>query len=183
MLVELFSNLHANLDKAIAAEPGTLTHFEVSPGDWSCVCFSVFALRNSWWPCNSTPHAMFLFHRVKMLARGLSCDKVFVHGGVNAGSHSTGLFPLCKREGGLGSGWGTVSFEEPCFPLSKHVHFFGLFVPQKIVLFKTSLYCFSRFLHPFLVYVSLFSLFVSLFVFLFLLGFFNLSFSLRFLLG
>jgi hypothetical protein len=51
MLVELFSNLHANLDKAIAAEPGTLTYFEVSPG-----------------------------------------------------SHSTGLFPLCKREGGLGSG-------------------------------------------------------------------------------
>lgn len=51
MLVELFSNLHANLEKAIAAEPGTLTHFEVSPG-----------------------------------------------------SHSTGLFPLCKREGGLGSG-------------------------------------------------------------------------------
>jgi folylpolyglutamate synthase/dihydropteroate synthase len=33
MLVELFSNLHANLEKAIAAEPGTLTHFEVSPGD------------------------------------------------------------------------------------------------------------------------------------------------------
>ncbi|CAK9232102.1 unnamed protein product [Sphagnum troendelagicum] len=39
MLVELFSNLHANLEKAIAAEPGTLTHFEVL----TALAFSHFA--------------------------------------------------------------------------------------------------------------------------------------------
>ncbi|CAK9275710.1 unnamed protein product [Sphagnum jensenii] len=39
MLLELFSNLRANLDKAIAAEPGTLTHFEVL----TALAFSHFA--------------------------------------------------------------------------------------------------------------------------------------------